>query len=428
MHEYLPGLTDLKLPLMYRVRQHFGREQVDDVEATVCAELNRPEIAMALRPGDTAAVAVGSRGIANVQMIVRTLCNQLKRRKLDVFIVPAMGSHGGATPQGQVKVLAHLGITERTVGVPIRSSMEVKQIGSVISQHGNQVPLYMDTIAFEQSDLVIPFVRIKPHTGFKGPVESGIGKMLTIGLGKHVGCSRLHREGMAVFDHLIPAAGQVVLDTGKIGFVLAVVENAYEQTALIEAVLPNGALEREQKLLVEAKRLIARFLMPHIDVLVIEQFGKNISGIGMDANVTGRGELGGALPGFDGPAIQRIVVLGLTDETFGNAHGIGHADIITEKAFEQIDRQITWTNTLTAGSLGGGSLPISLPSEAQAIMAAACCVPGINANDARIVRIKNTLCLTEIAVSENLLDVVQALMNCELMGEWDGSWEFAQDH
>ncbi len=423
MHEYLPGLSKLKPPPMHRVRQQFDTQHVPDVAAAVRDQLDQPAIAATLETGRTAAVAVGSRGIANIQSIVGTLVEQLQARGLKVFIVPSMGSHGGATAEGQTKVLAHLGITERTMGVPIRSSMEVVEVGTTRSSHGNDVPVYMDKIACEQADLVVPVVRIKPHTGFKGPVESGICKMITIGLGKHVGCSLLHREGMGVFDDLIPKAGRIVLQTGKIGFALCLIENAYEQMARVEAVAPEGAVEREGELLVEAKRRIARLLMPRIDVLVVEEFGKNISGVGMDANVTGRGELGGALPGFDGPQIERIVVLGLTEETYANAHGIGLADVITQQAFDQINPQVTWTNTLTAGSLGCGRLPIALPTTDQAIMAAASCVFGVKTADARIVRIKNTLCLTEIAVRESLLDTIAQTSGCELVGPWDGRWQ-----
>ncbi len=421
MHEFLPGLSKLSPPPMHRVEQRFDPQHLEHVPGAVRAALDGSAIE-SIQPGTKVAVAVGSRGIADIPVLVRALCDALKQRGADVFIVPAMGSHGGATAEGQVNILDHLGVNEASAGVPIRSSMEVRPIGRVTSTHDNDVEIYMDAVAHDDADVVVPVVRIKPHTGFKGKVESGICKMLTIGLGKHVGCSRLHREGMEVFDHLIPTAGQVVLDTGKIAFALAVVENAYEQIAAVEAVGPADAMEREAALLIMAKQQMARLLMPRIDVLVIEEVGKNISGVGMDANVTGRGELGGPLKGFDGPDIVRIVVLSLTGKTEGNAHGIGLADILTQKAFDQIDRRMSWTNTLTAGSLGCGKLPIALPTEEQAIMAAASCVPGVPAEAARIVRIRNTLCLTEIAVSASLLETVADTDGCEVAGSWDGTW------
>ena len=423
MHEFLPGLSKMQLPRMFRVRQRYDESHIKDVESAIRAEINKPQIQKILEPAGTVALAVGSRGIAGIDRIVRTVVDCLQQKNLNVFIVPAMGSHGGATAAGQADVLEHLGITQSSVGAPVRSGMEVVEIGSVVSTHGNEVVLTMDAITHAEADLVVPINRIKPHTGFKGEVESGICKMITIGLGKHVGCARLHREGMNVFDHLIPEAGRKVLETEKIGFSLAIVENAYDRTALVEAVPAAETLQREPQLLAIAKKRIAGFLLPRIDVLVVEKFGKNISGVGMDSNVTGRGELGGALPGFDGPDIQRIVVLGLTDQTYGNAHGIGHADVVTDEVFSMIDRRMTWTNTLTAGSLGCGKLPIALPDERQSIMAAASCVFGVKAAEARIVRIRDTLSLTEIAVSQSALKMVENTQNCEVVGEWDGGWE-----
>lgn len=422
MNELLPGLSKLRLPPMHRVRQKFDSSHISDLGAAVSEQLVRPEIAARLKPGMTAAVAVGSRGIARIPQIVTATVAGLKARGLKVFIIPAMGSHGGATAEGQVSVLHHLGVTEESAGCPIRSSMDAVRIGSTTSTHGNDVPIYMDAIAHAEADIIIPINRVKPHTGFKGEVESGICKMITIGLGKHVGCARLHREGMHVFDHLIPAAGKVVLATGKIGMAIVVVENAYENTAVLEAVPGERIMAREAELLIEAKRRIARLLPRRVDVLVVEEVGKNISGVGMDSNVTGRGELGGPLKGFDGPDIQRIVVLSLTDKTYGNAHGIGMADIITEKVYNQIDRRNTWTNTLTAGSLGCGRIPVALPTDEQAIMAAASCVFGVDPSQSFIVRIHNTLCLTEIAVSEAMLELVGKTPNCEVLGAWDGTW------
>lgn len=421
MTAYLPGLDELQLPDMVRVRQTFDPQRIEDVAAAVHAQFDQPAVADRLKPGMTIALGVGSRGIADIVDIVRASVEALKQRKVNVFIIPCMGSHGGATAEGQLNVLHHMGITEDSVGAPIRSSMEAVRIGQVTSTHGNTVELYMDAIAHAQADGVIPINRIKPHTGFKGDVESGICKMITIGLGKHVGCARLHREGMTVFDHLIPTAGKAVLDTGRVPLALAIVENGYEQPAVIEAVTGDQVIARERVLLDIAKDRMAKLLMSRIDVLVVEEVGKNISGVGMDANVTGRGELG-PMPGFKGPAISRIVVLDLSSKTYGNAHGIGNADIITQKLFDKIDTGNTWTNTLTAGSLGCGQLPVAMPDERQAIMAAAACVFGVSAAEAHIVRIKNTLCLTEIAVSQSMLDAVQQTDNCEVLGEWDNTW------
>jgi hypothetical protein len=408
---------------MHRVTQRFPRPRLTDLEATVRTELERPEVAARLEPLGSVALAVGSRGIAHLAEIVTALVGGLRSRGLDVFIVPAMGSHGGATAAGQIDMLAHLGISEATVGAPIRSGMEVVEIGSVLSAHGHDVPVFLDAIAWSEADAVIPVNRVKPHTGFRGPVESGLCKMLAIGLGKHTGAARLHAEGYEVFDRLILETARVIIATGRVALGVAIVENAYGEVSLIEAVPADRIPEREPQLLDEARRLMARLLMPAIDVLVVEEFGKNISGVGMDANVTGRGETGGALPRFDGPTISRIVVLGLTDESGGNAHGIGLADLITQRAFDQIDRSATWINSLTAGSLAAGHIPIALPTDEAAIDAATHALPGVAPAAARIVRIRNTLHLTEIAVSDTLVETCRATAGCEVVGAWDGTWQ-----
>jgi hypothetical protein len=236
--------------------------------------------------------------------------------------------------------------------------------------------------------------------------------MLAIGLGKHAGCSRYHREGYERFAALLPAAAQVVLDTGKIGFALALVENAAERTAVVEAVPASAIMTREPQLLLQARALMPRLLIPHIDVLVIERIGKNISGTGMDPNITGRGE-SGPVPGFDGPLIKRIVVLGVTPESHGNAAGVGLADLITENVFNAIDRRSLYTNVLTSGSLDAGKIPVTLPDESAAIRAAMSCIPGTQPSDVTIVRIKDTLHLEEISVSSNLLPVIQNIPNLE---------------
>lgn len=390
----------------------------------VRSEIRRPEVAATVPAGSRIAVAVGSRGIAGLPTLVAATVEGLRDLNADVFIVPAMGSHGGATAEGQRAVLAHLGVTEESVGAPIHSSMDVVEIGSVASPHGHEVPLFFDAVAWSRADLVVPVNRIKPHTGFRGPIESGLCKMLAIGLGKHAGARRLHHEGYGAFDRLIFEAGRAILATGRVAFGLGIVENAFEETAIVEAIPADRVLDREQRLLEEARRLMPRLHMPEVDVLVVERFGKNISGIGMDANITGRGELGVALPEFDGPPIARIVVLGLTPETGGNAHGIGLADLITQRTFDQIDREATWVNSVTAGSLACGRIPIALPTDEEAIDAATRSVPGVRPEDARVVRIRDTLSLSEIAVSDTLVEACRTTPGCEPVGPWDGTWGY----
>jgi hypothetical protein len=418
----LPGLSDLKPPPLHRVAQTFPRPRLDDLATAVAEQVSKPEILATLDGCRTAAVAVGSRGIADLDIIVGCLVAVLRSRGLDVFIVPSMGSHGGATAAGQEAVLAHLGITEAAVGAPIRSSMQTEEIASVTLPDGREVPVHMDSTALHQADTVIPVNRIKPHTGFRGPVESGICKMLTIGLGKHDNAGRFHREGYRAFDHLILEGGRAVLAHGHVAFGFAIIENAYEETASVEAIPADRVVEREQALLDSARGLLPRLPVDEVDVLVVERFGKDVSGIGMDANVTGRSETGDPLPGFEGPVIHRIVVLDLTESTEGNAHGIGLADIVTQRLLDGIDFRATWINSVTSGSLACGRIPPALETDDLAVMAAASAVPGVPAEEVRVVRIRDTLSLGEIAVSGNLLDEVRRNQACRVAGTWDGTW------
>jgi hypothetical protein len=432
MSELLVGLGRLRLPEFTLVEQHFAASPAIDIPAAVRAQLARPEIAKRLRAGATAALAVGSRGIRDLRPLVTSLVAELRARGLTVIIVPAMGSHGGATAAGQAEVLARLGIDERTVGAEVRSAMDTCEVAHLsYDQAGDRylpcppgpgtLPVHVDARALA-AELVIPVARVKPHTGFRGRYESGICKMLSIGLGKHEGCSLFHREGYQRLAALIPAAAAAVLALGKIAFAMAVVEDAHDRTAHLEAVAAEQVLEREPELLALARRLMPRLLLPRIDVLVVEEFGKDISGVGMDPNITGRSE-GGRLAGFDGADIGRIVVLALTAATHGNATGLGMADVISERVLGAIDRQVTATNVLTSGSLAGGRTPLAMASDELAILAASCCVPGVRPEDVGMVRIRNTLQLSRIAVSRSLLEAVARHPGCAVLGPFTGEWD-----
>ncbi len=428
---HLPHLVGATVPPLFRVRQRWPSHALADVAATVRAQLAQPAMVSRLRPGLRVAVAIGSRGIAHLPTLVRTLVAVLIERGCHPFLIPAMGSHGGGTAAGQVAVLAHLGITAEAMGCPLHASMDTVRVGGlqwtgsdyldVGADAACDLELHADAIAMREADCIIPVVRVKPHTGFRGTHESGICKMLSIGLGKHVSCSRMHREGYGRFASLIPAAGRAVLATGRIAGALAVIEDALDATAIIEAVPSEDVFAREPVLLDHARALMARLPFSEIDVLVVEQIGKDISGTGMDPNITGRSELG-AVPGFSGPFIHRIVVLGLTAAAGGNASGIGLADVMTETCFHSIDRLATAINVLTSGSLHGGRLPVAVPGEDQAILAAAACVPGRRVEDARIVRIHSTLRLSDIAVSANLLPELAAHPACTVEGAFNGQW------
>jgi len=424
----LPGLSGLCPPPLWLVRRAPTPPAITDLAGAVDAAFAAPAWACRIRPGQRVAVAVGSRGIANLPLLVACTVAWLRAQGAEPFIVPAMGSHGGGTAEGQVAVLARLGVDERSASAPIRSDMTVERIGGLrfdpatadyVPEVDGPLPVMVDALAWRDADLVLPIVRIKPHTGFRGRYESGICKMLAIGLAKHIGCAGLHREGYARFAALLPAAARVVLASGRVLGALAVVEDAADRTAVVEAVPAEAILAREPDLLAVARRHLPRLPLKAIDVLVVEQAGKDISGTGMDANITGRSELG-ALPGWDGPVIARIVVLALTAATKGNATGLGLADVITEACFASIDRVVTATNVLTSGSLAGGRIPIALPDADSAIMAAASCLPGVAAADARIVRIRDTLHLGQLAVSANLLDEIAAVPDCTVVGRFTG--------
>ncbi len=401
----MPILTEearsIPVPRMYRVRQGFDAPQLADPAAALADELAKPAIRSLVAPGARVAVAVGSRGIRGLDRLARALVDGLKAQGVAPFIVPAMGSHGGASAEGQRDLLARYGVSEAALGVPVMASMAT----TVIAETAGGVPIHFSTEALA-ADLVVPLARVKPHTDFRGPVESGLCKMLAIGLAKHAGCSRLHREGFPRFGALLPEVAGRVLELTKVGFGIAIVENALDETAHVEAVPAADFLRRDAELLVLAKRLMARIMLPAIDVLVVERIGKDISGAGMDPNIMGR-TVKGPLEGYDGPEIRRIVVLGLTEATHGNAIGIGAADFTLEAVVDEIDREATYANSIAAGYPESGRIPVALADEAEAIRAALGCTPGVDLARPRVVRIRNTLDLRTIEVSEALLDDVR---------------------
>jgi hypothetical protein len=401
----MPVLTreasGLPLPRMFTARQVFDAARLDDVAGAIMEELDKPEIRSLVRPRARIAVAVGSRGIHSIGRIVRVLIDGLKAMGAAPFIVPSMGSHGGGTAEGQLRLLAQYGMTEKTMGVALLSSMETVVIGKTAS--GTPIHLSKDALA---ADLIVPVARIKPHTDFRGPIESGLCKMLAIGLGKHNGCSQLHREGFSRFDTLIPEVARQIIDHAPIGFGLAIIENAYDRTAHIEAVPGQAFLSREPELLIEARQRMPRILLSEIDVLILERIGKDISGAGMDPNIVGR-TTQGPLPDFDGPLVKRIVVLGLSQASKGNAIGIGLADFTVRSILPLIDHEATYANCIASGNPEACRIPIALADEAEAIRAALSCTPNVDLVHPRIVKIGSTLELERIEFSEALLGEVK---------------------
>lgn len=412
----------IPLPRMVPIRQTFESRRIspDEIDGIVAGQFGRDEIDAKIKPGMRIAVGVGSRGIENIARIVRATVHELKRRGAVPFIVPAMGSHGGATAEGQTKILAEYGVTEEYVGAPVRSSMETVHLGEVL----DGVEVHFDKTAYEEADGILVVCRVKPHTDFKARIESGIMKMLGIGLGKHKGASYLHKFGMDRFGELLPAVGKFIMERAPILGGVAITEDAYHSTAAIEVVPREQLPGREEELLVEAKRLMPRFWLDEIDVLIVDRIGKNISGSGMDPNVIGRS---GTNRSFgDGPAVSRILVRGLTPETKGSAVGIGLAEFTTKRVVEQIDFAPMYTNVITAMEVSGGKLPIILENDEEAVSVAIYTTGKKNYSDAKVVRIKHTLAMEEILMSENLLPLVEAHPMMEAIGE-PKEWRFDED-
>ena len=358
-------------------------------------------------PAGSVAIGVGSRGVARIGEVVAALVEALQESGAEPFVVPAMGSHGASTAEGQAEVLAHLGVSEESVGCPVRATMESVRIGETPSG----VPVYMDRNAYE-ADAVIVVNRVKPHTAFRGSVESGPTKMLAIGLGKQRGAHSIHSAGWENIHRTIPEAARVAVGSGKVAFGLATIENADEEPCKIVAI-PAGELEEaEAPLLEEAKRNLARLPFDDIDVLVVDEIGKNISGDGADPNVTGRYPTTAA---SGGPSVERMVFLSLTEETGGNANGLGMADVVTERLASNVDRPATYMNALTSTTPAPVKTPMVMPTDEMAVAAALTMCAGVEPRDARLVRIENTLKLGRIWVSEALLQEVEANERLEIL-------------
>ena len=404
-----PYDAPVALPRMLRVRQKFSGPRLADIPGGVRQALNAA--ALPIKPGDTVAVGAGSRGIANIATIVRATVDDLKARGARPFIFPAMGSHGGATAEGQREVLAHYGISEATMGCEIRASMDVVQVGEALG-----LPVWMDRIASE-ADWVGLVNRIKPHTDFKGSIESGLFKMMTIGLGKYKGAIQYHRANVNHgYETVITAVGREMLAKARIGFGLGIVENGYDETAKVEAFTAGDLEAGERRLLKEAREWMARLPFSPIDVLVVEEIGKNISGSGMDTNVIGRPS-NPHEPFPADPKILWIVALDITEESYGNATGIGNADFTTRRLVDKIDMKMTLINTVTACAPNGAKVPATYDSDREAVETALSCIGLTPPERARVIRIKNTLMLGEIECSEVFLPLIEQRPDLEVVGE-----------
>ncbi len=378
---------------LHKAEVRFDRPLVGHIEATLAPQFKQKLFGSC----KTVAIAVGSRGIANLAKIVQVTVTSVKQFGLSPFIVPAMGSHGGATAEGQASVLASYGITEAAVGCPVRSSMEVVQLPSEGLPHA----LYMDRWAAE-ADGIILINRIKPHTDFHGTYESGLVKMAVIGLGKERQAVAIHDFGVHGLRSLVPKAAAKILDLGKILAGIAIVENAYDETAILELVPAYQILGREPALLEHARKNMPRLPVHEIDVLIVDELGKNISGSGMDTNIIGRIRIAGE-PDPATPRIRSILVDDLTGESHGNATGLGLADVITRRFYCKVDFPATYRNIITSSFLERGKVPIIAETASEAFQIARRACGAIRPGAERIIRIRNTLHLSEIYISPALV-------------------------
>lgn len=402
-------LKDVPLPKMATISQSFPSNRLTDVAGALRKELNKSNITERVRPGMRIAVAVGSRGLADLPVLVQGIVSELKRLGAKPFVIPAMGSHGGASAEGQEDVLANLGVTPQSVGCPIVSSMEVVEIGRL----ANGLPVYMDKQAYEADGIVV-LNRVKPHTAFRGNNESGIVKMLTIGLGKQKGAEACHAYSFKYMAEHIVLMAEQILATNKILFGIATVENAYDQIIKVAAAAPEEFIELDRQLLVEAKANMASLPFKQIDVLVLDRIGKDISGDGMDPNITGRYPTPYA---SGGPEIAKMVVLDLTERTHGNANGMGTADFATRRLVNKTNFSMTYANGLTSTVVGPTHMPTILECDQDALLAA---IKTCNAKDqkqARIVRIADTLHLGKLQISEALLEEALKMPGITLLNE-----------
>jgi hypothetical protein len=411
-------LKDVALPRMAPVRQLFDGTEEKDVAGAVLAEIAKPGIAERIRPGMTVAVGVGSRGLAELPTLVRATVEGLRARGAEPFIVPAMGSHGGATDEGQAALLAKLGVTAESVGCPIRSSMGTVELGRL----PNSLPILMDRLAMEADGIVV-INRVKPHTSFSGEIESGLAKMITIGLGKQQGAESCHAQGFGMMAENVVEMARIKLDIAPILFGIATVENAYDRIRHTEAVPAEEILAREPELLRMAKANMPRVLFNPLDVLVVDLIGKEFSGTGADPNITGRPGTPYLKTELD---VGRLVYLALSPKSGGNATGMGLCDVTTRALFDGIDFAATYANHLTSTVLTGAKVPMMMDSDRRAVQAA---IKTCNAPDMgrlRVVRIPNTLHLGTILVSEALLDEAQAHPQIEVLGPVE-EWPFDEN-
>ncbi|HBC97806.1 MAG TPA: hypothetical protein DC034_13555 [Clostridium sp.] len=409
MNVKIEGMENISIPKMMKIRQIYDSFKIENLKEWIEREMENNLSHKENFKGKRICITVGSRGIPDLDIIVRTIVDKLKEWKAEPFIIPAMGSHAGGTAEGQKDFIAGYNITEKTMGVPILSSMEVVKIG----QLPDETPVYCDKNAYE-SDGIVVLNKVKPHTDFRGKHESGMAKMMAIGLAKYKGASMFHMKGFSSFAERIPQVCDIFLKNAPVAFGVGIVQNAYDEISNLEVMEKAHILERDAALLKIAKEKIAKFKMPSIDVLIIDEIGKNISGNGFDPNIVGRSNS----PGFDDVIdLKKLFIRGLTEETHHNGCGLSNADITTIKCVRDVDYESTWINVSTATMLNGGRIPMYANSDREALLIAIRTCTGIDFDKVKVVHIKNTSSMDIIEVSESYYDELKNRDDVEILSK-----------
>ncbi len=410
-------LNKIELPRMVRVRQTFDHEKLSDIPGEVRIQLEHSGMSSRILPGMSVAITAGSRGVANIAVILREIVRFCQEKGAKPFIIPAMGSHGGANAEGQREILTGYSVTEEFLNCPVLCTMDVRQIA--VLENGD--PVRIDAYAAE-ADGIIVVGRVKPHTLFHSRVESGLCKMMAIGLGKQIGAEECHKFGPHRLAEQVQRFGYAILDAAPVLGGVGIVENAYDETAVIRAFDRTEIRDGEPALLDEARKRMPRIPFHYCDLLIVDQIGKNISGDGMDPNITGKY----IVEGLKGePDSSRMVVLDITDESHGNGNGIGFADMTTQRAADKFDRAKTYPNAITSQIMDLTRIPPVFPNDRQCIQAGLKCVFGLlDHRHAKVIRIRNTMHVDEFEISEALMEEARLVSGMEILGE---PYEFSFD-
>jgi hypothetical protein len=405
--------TALRYPRLFRLRQTFARPQVQDIPGTVRSELQKLKLKQAIKPGQTVSITAGSRGINNIRIILRAVVDYVKEIGAVPIIIPAMGSHGGGTAEGQIGVLESYNITPETMGCEFRASMETV----IVSQAPEGFPVHFDKHAYD-TDFTIVVGRVKPHTEMTGDIQSGLMKMLLIGLGKHNGAKIYHRAIHDFdFSQIVRSVAGEVLKKCRIAAGLAIIENSYDETAFIRGVHPSEFEAKEIEHLKIATENLPRLPFKHVDVLLVDEIGKNISGTGMDTNVIGRKYNDHAAVEGEWPKVRRVIVRSLTEQTHGNASGLGIAEFCLSSVIREMDKKITWINALTSGHMSCVMDPLHFETDRELLDT---CLPTIGLTepeDAKLIWIKNTLQLSEVLCSEAYYEEAKTRSDLTILSE-----------